>query len=155
MQLATKKSMKNKYLYIETFGCQMNVHDSEQMAALLAESGYKLTDNIKLADLILFNTCSIREKAAHKVYSELGRLSKFKEQNPDLIIGVGGCLAQHLGTKFHKRVGHLDLVFGTHNIHRLPEMITAVQKKRQRLPMLIFINRSTRLVFMQDRQMVP
>ena len=59
--------MKNKYLYIQTFGCQMNVHDSEQMAALLADSGYKLTENIKLADLILLNTCSIREKAAHKV----------------------------------------------------------------------------------------
>jgi tRNA-2-methylthio-N6-dimethylallyladenosine synthase len=92
-----------------------------------------LTDNIKLADLILFNTCSIREKAAHKVYSELGRLSNFKEQNPDLIIGVGGCLAQHLGTKFHKRVRHLDFVFGTHNIHRLPEMIASVQKKREKI----------------------
>jgi tRNA-2-methylthio-N6-dimethylallyladenosine synthase len=111
----------------------MNVHDSEQMAALLAESGYKLTDNSKLADLILLNTCSIREKAAQKVYSELGRLGKFKEENPDLIIGVGGCLAQHLGTKFHKRVRHLDFVFGTHNIHRLPEMITSVKKKREKI----------------------
>jgi tRNA-2-methylthio-N6-dimethylallyladenosine synthase len=125
--------MKNKYLYIETFGCQMNVHDSEQMAALLTDSGYKQTDNMKLADLILFNTCSIREKAAHKVYSELGRLGKFKEQNPDLIIGVGGCLAQHLGTKFHKRVRHLDFVFGTHNIHRLPEMVASLQKKREKI----------------------
>jgi tRNA-2-methylthio-N6-dimethylallyladenosine synthase len=125
--------MKNKYLYIETFGCQMNVHDSEQMAALLTDSGYKQTDNMKLADLILFNTCSIREKAAHKVYSELGRLGKFKEQNPDLIIGVGGCLAQHLGTKFHKRVRHLDFVFGTHNIHRLPEMVASAQKKREKI----------------------
>ena len=111
----------------------MNVHDSEQMAALLADSGYKLTDNVKLADLILLNTCSIREKAAHKVYSELGRLGKLKEQNQELIIGVGGCLAQHLGTKFHKRVVHLDFVFGTHNIHRLPEMIASVQKKREKI----------------------
>ena len=125
--------MKNKYLYIETFGCQMNVHDSEQMAALLADSGYKMTNDVSLADLILLNTCSIREKAAQKVYSELGRLGKFKEQNPDLIIGVGGCLAQHLGTKFHKRVRHLDFVFGTHNIHRLPEMIGSVQKKREKI----------------------
>jgi tRNA-2-methylthio-N6-dimethylallyladenosine synthase len=125
--------MKNKYLYIETFGCQMNVHDSEQMAALLAQSGYKITDNLKLADLILLNTCSIREKATQKVYSELGRLGKVKEQNPDLIIGVGGCLAQHLGAKFHKRVRHLDFVFGTHNIHRLPEMIASVKKKREKI----------------------
>ena len=130
--------MKNKYLYIETFGCQMNVHDSEQMAALLAGIGYKTTNNVKLADLILLNTCSIREKAAQKVYSELGRLGQFKEQNPDLIIGVGGCLAQHLGTKFHKRVRHLDFVFGTHNIHRLPEMIVSVQKKREKITNIDF-----------------
>ena len=125
--------MKNKYLYIQTFGCQMNVHDSEQMAALLAEVGYKMTDNLKLADLILLNTCSIREKAAHKVYSELGRIGKLKEQNPELIIGVGGCLAQHLGTKFHKKVRHLDFVFGTHNIHRLPQLVAAISKKREKI----------------------
>jgi tRNA-2-methylthio-N6-dimethylallyladenosine synthase len=125
--------MKNKYLYIQTFGCQMNVHDSEQMAALLFDSGYKLTSNIKLADLILLNTCSIREKAEHKVYSKLGRISKLKEQNPELIIGVGGCLAQQLGTKFHKKVGHLDFVFGTHNIHRLPQLVASVRKKRGKI----------------------
>jgi len=125
--------MKNKYLYIQTFGCQMNVHDSEQMVALLSDNGYKLTDNVKLADLILFNTCSIREKAAHKVYSELGRIGKLKKQNPELIIGVGGCLAQHLGTKFHKRVAHLDFVFGTHNIHRLPAMIASAENKREKI----------------------
>ena len=130
--------MKNKYLYIQTFGCQMNVHDSEQMAALLADSGYKLTENIRLADLILLNTCSIREKAAHKVYSELGRISKLKEQNPELIIGVGGCLAQHLGTKFHKKVGYLDFVFGTHNIHRLPQLVAAVRKKREKITAIDF-----------------
>jgi tRNA-2-methylthio-N6-dimethylallyladenosine synthase len=111
----------------------MNVHDSEQMAALLAEVGYKMTDNLKLADLILLNTCSIREKAAHKVYSELGRIGKLKEQNPELIIGVGGCLAQHLGTKFHKKVRHLDFVFGTHNIHRLPQLVAAISKKREKI----------------------
>ena len=130
--------MKNKYLYIQTFGCQMNVHDSEQMAAILAEVGYKMTDNLKLADLILLNTCSIREKAAHKVYSELGRIGKLKEQNPELIIGVGGCLAQHLGTKFHKRVGHLDFVFGTHNIHRLPQLVAAIRKKREKITEIDF-----------------
>jgi len=125
--------MKNKNLYIQTFGCQMNVHDSEQMAELLSGAGYKLTDNMKLADLIILNTCSIREKAAHKVYSQLGRIGILKEQNPELIIGVGGCLAQHLGTKFHKKVGCLDFVFGTHNIHLLPEIVSSVKKKRKKI----------------------
>jgi tRNA-2-methylthio-N6-dimethylallyladenosine synthase len=83
--------------------------------------------------LILLNTCSIREKAAHKVYSKLGRISKLKEQNPELIIGVGGCLAQQLGTKFHKKVGHLDFVFGTHNIHRLPQLVATIRKKRGKI----------------------
>jgi tRNA-2-methylthio-N6-dimethylallyladenosine synthase len=125
--------MKNKNLYIQTFGCQMNVHDSEQMAELLSGSGYKLTDNMKLADLIILNTCSIREKAAHKVYSQLGRIGNLKGQNPELIIGVGGCLAQHVGRKFHKKVGCLDFVFGTHNIHLLPEIVSCVKKKRKKI----------------------
>lgn len=133
-----RENMKDKYLYIQTFGCQMNVHDSEQMAALLAGSGYKTTANVKLADLILLNTCSIREKAAQKVYSELGRLGLLKEQKPELIIGVGGCLAQHLGNSFHKRVGHLDFVFGTQNIHRLPEMVAAVSRKKEKITQIDF-----------------
>lgn len=116
----------------------MNVHDSEQMAALLAGGGYKLTDNIRLADLILLNTCSIREKAAHKVYSTLGRLVKLKEKNPELIIGVGGCLAQHLGTKFHKKFGHLDFVFGTHNIHRLPQLVESIKENREKITEIDF-----------------
>ena len=130
--------MKNKHFYIQTFGCQMNVHDSEQMAALLFDIGYKLTENMKMADLILLNTCSIREKAAQKVYSQLGRLIKLKEQNKGLIIGVGGCLAQHLGTKFHKKVGYLDFVFGTHNIHLLPQIIVSVEKKRKKITEIDF-----------------
>lgn len=131
--LLMSRIMKNKLLYIQTFGCQMNVHDSEQMAALLSDMGYKLTENTKMADLILLNTCSIREKAEQKVYSQLGRLVKLKEQNPDLIIGVGGCLAQQLRTKFHKKIGHLDFVFGTHNIHLLPRIIASVEKERKKI----------------------
>ena len=129
--------MKNKYLYIETFGCQMNVHDSEQMAVLLADIGYKLTEDSQKADLILINTCSIREKAEQKAFSELGRLIKLKEENPNLIIGFAGCLAQHLGVKVHSRVKNVDLVFGTHNIHRLPEMITDIQKERKKITRII------------------
>lgn len=130
--------MKNKHFYIQTFGCQMNVHDSEQMATLLSGIGYKPTDNVKLADLIILNTCSIREKAAQKVYSQLGRLLKQKEQNPKLIIGVGGCLAQHLGKKFYQKAGHLDFVFGTHNIHLLPRIIVSVEKERKKITEIDF-----------------
>jgi len=130
--------MNNKYLYIETFGCQMNVHDSEQMAVLLADIGYRLTDDPAKAELILINTCSIREKAEQKAFSELGRLMKLKEGNPDLIIGFAGCLAQHWGAKVYKKVKNVDLVFGTHNIHRLPEMITAVQKERKKITQIDF-----------------
>ncbi len=132
--------MKNKLLYIQTFGCQMNVHDSEQMATLLADEGYETTNDVKLADLILINTCSIREKAAQKVYSELGRMGLLKERKPELIIGVGGCLAQHLGSKFHKRINHLDFVFGTHNIHCLPEMIAAVKNRKEKITKIDFFD---------------
>ena len=130
--------MNNKYLYIETFGCQMNVHDSEQMAVLLADIGYRLTDDPAKAELILINTCSIREKAEQKAFSELGRLMKLKEGNPDLIIGFAGCLAQHWGAKVYKRVKNVDLVFGTHNIHRLPEMVAAVQEERKKITQIDF-----------------
>ncbi|HPC85123.1 MAG TPA: tRNA (N6-isopentenyl adenosine(37)-C2)-methylthiotransferase MiaB [Smithellaceae bacterium] len=123
--------MKKKHLYIETFGCQMNVHDSEQMAVVLRDLGYEQTGDSAKADCILINTCSIREKAEQKAMSELGRLMKLKEKNPDLIIGFAGCLAQHLGERVHRRVKNVDLVFGTHNIHRLPEMIARVQKERK------------------------
>ncbi|MEE9911385.1 MAG: tRNA (N6-isopentenyl adenosine(37)-C2)-methylthiotransferase MiaB [Deltaproteobacteria bacterium] len=130
--------MQKKYLYIETFGCQMNVHDTEQMAVLLKDVGYTWTEDSSKADLILINTCSIREKAEQKAFSELGRLMKLKEQNPALIIGFAGCLAQHLGRKVYSRVRNVDLVFGTHNIHRLPEMIAAIQKERKKITRVDF-----------------
>jgi len=138
LKLKNRMNTKNKYLYIATFGCQMNVHDSEQMAVLLSDIGYQLTDDAKQADLILINTCSIRDKAEQKAFSELGRLMILKEEKPDLMIGVAGCLAQHLGRKVHSRVANVDLVFGTHNIHRLPEMITAIQKDRKKVTRIDF-----------------
>jgi tRNA-2-methylthio-N6-dimethylallyladenosine synthase len=137
--------MKDKYLYIETFGCQMNVHDSEQMAVLLAGMGYTLTDNAQKADLILINGCSIREKAEQKAFSELGRLIKLKEQKPELIVGFAGCLAQHLGKKVYSRVRDVDLVFGTHNIHCLPEMIAACQQERKKITRTDFSSKITSL----------
>ncbi|MEK7375258.1 MAG: tRNA (N6-isopentenyl adenosine(37)-C2)-methylthiotransferase MiaB, partial [Thermodesulfobacteriota bacterium] len=125
--------MEKKQLYIQTFGCQMNVQDSEKMAALLQDSGYEATDDPKRADLILVNTCSIREKAAQKIYSQLGRFRALKEQNPHLLIGVGGCLAQQRGNRLFRRAPYLDLVFGTHQIHRLPELIEAREQTGGRI----------------------
>jgi tRNA-2-methylthio-N6-dimethylallyladenosine synthase len=116
-------SLEKKKLYIQTFGCQMNVQDADKMALLLEPAGYETTDDPQRADLILVNTCSIREKAAQKIYSQLGRFRALKEGNPHLRIGVGGCLAQQWGDRLFKRAPYVDLVFGTHQIHRLPEMI--------------------------------
>lgn len=130
--------MRRKYLHIKTFGCQMNVHDSEQMAVLLEDLGYEQTEDSTKADCALINTCSIREKAEQKAFSELGRLMKLKEKNPNLIVCFAGCLAQHLGARVHRRVKNVDLVFGTHNIHRLPEMMEAVQKERQPITKIDF-----------------
>jgi tRNA-2-methylthio-N6-dimethylallyladenosine synthase len=106
----------------------MNVQDSEKMAALLLPTGYEATDDPGQADLIIVNTCSIREKAAQKICSQLGRFRALKERNPHLKIGVGGCLAQQWGNRFFRRVPYLDLVFGTHQIHRLPELVGALEQ---------------------------
>jgi len=111
----------------------MNVQDAEKMAALLEPSGYETTDDPGRADLILVNTCSIREKAAQKIYSQLGRFRTLKERNPRLRIGVGGCLAQQWGGRFFRRAPYVDLVFGTHQIHRLPEMIGELERARGRI----------------------
>jgi tRNA-2-methylthio-N6-dimethylallyladenosine synthase len=116
-----------KFVYLQTFGCQMNVHDSEKMLGILAEHDYRPTDDIHQADVILLNTCSVRAKPEQKVYSTLGRFRKLKEQNHNLVIGVGGCVAQQEGERLLDRIGHLDLVFGTHNLHRLPELIRDVR----------------------------
>ncbi len=117
-------------LYIKTFGCQMNEYDSEKMADVLREShGYELTDAPENADLLLVNTCSIREKAQEKVFSELGRWRIWKEERPDLLIGVGGCVASQEGDGICDRAPFVDLVFGPQTLHRLPEMIDKVRDK--------------------------
>lgn len=125
--------MKKKYLYIHTFGCQMNVHDSEQIGELLRRCGYETTHDIEKSDLIIINTCSVRDKAEQKVYSLLGRLKRLKDKNPDLVMCIGGCLAQQLGVNFLKRFSYLDLVFGTHNIHCIPEMLREIEDNRSRI----------------------
>jgi len=117
--------MSNRYYYIETWGCQMNEHDSEAIAGILEEAGYLPAENVTNADLIILNTCSVREKADSKVLGKLGRLKKLKMDNPDLIIGICGCMMQQEGMKerIFKTAPYVDLVFGTHNIHRLPELL--------------------------------
>jgi len=122
-----------KQLFLQTFGCQMNQYDSERIARVMGRINYALTDCVDNADLILLNTCSVRDKAEQKVYSALGRFREIKQRRPDVIIGVGGCVAQQEGEALLKRVPHLDLVFGTHNIHKLPEMVKQAQTLENRL----------------------
>ena len=111
-------------LYLRTFGCQMNEYDSDRMRDLLADTeGATLTDDPAQADIILFNTCSVREKAQEKVFSDLGRIKALKRDNPDLIIGVGGCVASQEGAAIVARAPYVDVVFGPQTLHRLPAMI--------------------------------
>jgi tRNA-2-methylthio-N6-dimethylallyladenosine synthase len=113
-----------KKVFIKTFGCQMNEYDSSRMADLLhADNGMTQTDNVDEADVILLNTCSVREKAEDKVFSHLGRFIPLKRKNPNLIIGVGGCVASQEGDNIIKRAPYVDVVFGPQTLHRLPEMI--------------------------------
>ena len=114
----------SKKLYIKTHGCQMNEYDSSRMADLLHESHDLIpTDNPEEADVLLLNTCSIREKAQEKVFHQLGRWKKLKQKNPGLIIGVGGCVASQEGEEIGRRAPHVDLIFGPQTLHRLPEMM--------------------------------
>ncbi len=120
-----------KKLFIKTYGCQMNVYDSERMAEALGASGYVATDRADDADMILLNTCHIREKAAEKVYSELGRFKALKAANPELKIGVAGCVAQAEGEEIMRRQPLVDLVVGPQTYHRLPAMEKAVREGRR------------------------
>jgi tRNA-2-methylthio-N6-dimethylallyladenosine synthase len=109
--------------YVKTFGCQMNVHDSEKIAGILSETGCQHTSDLKDARVVVLNTCSIREKAEHKFYSELGRLKVLKKNNPDLKIAVAGCIAQQRGNKLFKQFPYVDFIFGPNNIDSLQHWI--------------------------------
>jgi len=116
-------------VFIKTHGCQMNEYDSSKMVDLLRESqGYELTDSEDEADLLLLNTCSIREKAQDKVFHQLGRWRKLKAKNPDLKIGVGGCVASQEGSAIVKRAPFVDVIFGPQTLHRLPEMLNVAHE---------------------------
>jgi len=118
--------------YIRTYGCQMNQYDSAKMADVLrAVQGMEATDDPQQADLILFNTCSVREKAQEKVFSDLGRVRHLKQRNPQLLIGVGGCVASQEGAAIAERAPFVDLVFGPQTLHRLPRMIEARRRSQR------------------------
>jgi tRNA-2-methylthio-N6-dimethylallyladenosine synthase len=121
---ATGRQAVPQKLYIRTFGCQMNEYDSDRMADVLSASdGLALTEHPEDADVILFNTCSVREKAQERVFHDLGRVRALKARNPDLIIGVGGCVASQEGAAIVRRAPYVDVVFGPQTLHRLPQMI--------------------------------
>ncbi|MCP3697205.1 tRNA (N6-isopentenyl adenosine(37)-C2)-methylthiotransferase MiaB [Aliivibrio sp. S4TY2] len=121
-----------KKLLIKTWGCQMNEYDSSKMADLLgAANGYELTEDPKEADVLLLNTCSIREKAQEKVFHQLGRWKHLKDKKPDLVIGVGGCVATQEGDHIRQRAPYVDVIFGPQTLHRLPEMIKQSQSNEK------------------------
>jgi tRNA-2-methylthio-N6-dimethylallyladenosine synthase len=125
--------MDQKRAAVITYGCQMNKYESERMAGILVGLGYEISDELRGAALILLNTCSIRDKAEQKVYSQLGHLKWLKRDNPDLIIGVCGCVAQQEGDHILQRMPHVDLVFGPQNIPKLPSLLEQVHTHRHRL----------------------
>lgn len=127
-----------KKLFIETHGCQMNEYDSARMSDLL-QSSHELipTDSAEEADILLLNTCSIREKAQEKVFHQLGRWKRLKQKNPELLIGVGGCVASQEGAEIGKRAPFVDLIFGPQTLHRLPEMI---EDRRRGEPMVVDVS---------------
>ena len=122
----------NHRLYIETVGCQMNMLDSELVVGALGKFGYTLTDDAKQADTILLNTCSVREHAEHKIYSQLGRLKHIHRQRPNVVVGVMGCMAQKDQKLIFKRAPHVDLVVGTGQLAEIPRLIEEARHDRKR-----------------------
>lgn len=124
---------RGKKFLIRTYGCQMNEHDTEVMAGLFMEMGYSPTTETNEADVILLNTCAIRENAENKVFGEIGHLKPLKLEKPDLIIGVCGCMSQEeaVVNRILKKHHHIDLIFGTHNIHRLPQLLKEAQYSKE------------------------
>lgn len=124
---------ENKKYHILTYGCQMNKNDSEIIAGMLAKEDYHPTDNMREADLIILNTCSVREGAEQKVYGKIGEIKSLKRKNPNLLLAVCGCMAQKDQANLKKRYPHVDIVFGTHNIHQFPILLKQIMEKQQRI----------------------
>ena len=136
--------MNSKSVYIETFGCQMNVNDSERILTMLSDIGYQPVTTPADADMILLNTCSVRGGAEEKVYRRLENLAALKRTSKHLIIGVGGCVAQQEGDALLEKLPCLDLVFGTHNLHLLNDMVQAAERGERRSE-TAFIDNTQRL----------
>ena len=132
--------------YIKTFGCQMNVNDSEKMAGILKTLGYTPTENWEEADVILVNTCSVREKPDQKVLSALGEFKKVKKHNPNAVIGVCGCLAQRAGYEIYQKAPFIDMVFGTTNIHHLPNLLEEAKSGNKAIEILEEIDENENLL---------
>ena len=116
---------EQQWFFCQTFGCQQNVSDGEKIKGMLAQMGYGFTPETAFADLILFNTCAVRENAEDRVFGNIGALKKLKEKNRNLIIAVGGCMVQqeHIAHRMRKSFPQVDIIFGTHVMHTLPQMI--------------------------------
>jgi tRNA-2-methylthio-N6-dimethylallyladenosine synthase len=136
-QVSDRAGMDPKRAAVITYGCQMNKYESERIAGILVGLGYEISDETRGADLILLNTCSIRDKAEQKVYSQLGHLKWLKRENPDLLIGVCGCVAQQEGDRILQRVPHVDVVFGPQNIPKLPALLAQARTRRHQLSDLV------------------
>src|SRR5690554_4526164 len=119
------RNKRQKNYFIRTYGCQMNEHDSEKISWILSNMGYKETESMEEADLIIYNTCLVRENAEVKVYGNLGALKQLKREKPDLIIAICGCMMQREEVRnvITSKYKHVDIIFGTHNIHKLPQLI--------------------------------
>lgn len=132
--MPAKTTTTTRKLFIKTYGCQMNEYDSSRISDVLADShDLELTNDPEEADVLLLNTCSIREKAQEKVFSQLGRWKHWKNDKPDLVIGVGGCVASQEGAEIQKRAPYVDVVFGPQTIHRLPEMLSGVSENHKKV----------------------
>ncbi len=140
-------------VYIRTYGCQMNEYDSEIMAGLLNNSGYHLTDNLEEAKIIILNTCYVREKVKHRIYSRLGELRKLKEKKPDLILGLSGCLVQREPEEVLHRAPYLDFILGTSNFYQLPEVLEEISGNDNREKQVK--KRCTRVVRAEKNRIIP
>lgn len=132
---------KQRFVFVQTFGCQMNVYDTDRMVQVLKPIGYLPTDDPSMADLVLLNTCSVRDKAEHKMMSALGRYARLKEYNDELLLGVGGCVASQEGERLLRKAPYLDLVFGPDNIAQLPDLVFAARQKNERVAITEFLKR--------------
>jgi tRNA-2-methylthio-N6-dimethylallyladenosine synthase len=143
-----------RHVYIKTFGCQMNEHDSERMLALLEQCGYQEAKHPEEADVILVNTCTVREKPEQKAYSLIGRFQQLKESNPAVIVGIAGCVAQQGGEDLLARIPNLDFILGPGKIHRLPEILRDVEQGRRGACAIGFENGAfVKLPIPQSRQL--